>query len=540
MKMFYELHSKNEQDLHLQRTIEIKEITRKRKRIETEEGKEKPKSESVQYFLIVDGQRIQVCKKAFINVYNISNKRIRRLVDLLENNITPVDMRGKNISANTMPYEYCQKIHEHILSFPTKDTHYTTQLKKYLDPKLNVKTMHTMFMEQYPELEGKIKYQYYWEYFKNNFSLSFGAPVKDACSKCEELNTKIMSKDLNDVAKRVAAAELLVHKNRSKKFYNNIKKTVEISQQNKKVLGLCFDFMAVVDLPKIPVQEVYYYRQLSVNTFGIHNLSTNNLFCYVYHEATARKSPNDVCSFLVHYINNFVGEDVEELHLFCDNCAGQNKNHALLRMIMALVEIKKFKKVQVFFPQRGHSFLPCDRDFALIKKQLNRVDRLYTLDEYVELIIKSSKNPEKFLVILVDKSMIYDFQIWFPQFYIKTTNALECLSRNKTFKQRRTIEKFLISKYYYFECVSEKSGIIKASEFIDGIVSYHFKLRKNNTIPIQYPKTLVYDSSLPILESKMKDLKQLAKYIPEPALQSFWNFIFSLQTETLQARQNRT
>jgi len=38
----------------------------------------------------------------------------------------------------------------------------------------------------------------------------------------------------------------------------------------------------------------------------------------------------------------------------------------------------------------------------------------------------------------------------------------------------------------------------------------------------------------------MKDLKQLAKYIPEPALQSFWNFIFSLQTETPQARQNRT
>ncbi|VVC42968.1 Hypothetical protein CINCED_3A017079, partial [Cinara cedri] len=57
MKMFYELRSKNEQDLHLQRTIEIKEITRKRKRIETE-GKEKPKSKSIQYFLIVDGQRI--------------------------------------------------------------------------------------------------------------------------------------------------------------------------------------------------------------------------------------------------------------------------------------------------------------------------------------------------------------------------------------------------------------------------------------------------------------------------------------------------
>lgn len=92
--------------------------------------------------------------------------------------------------------------------------------------------------------------------------------------------------------------------------------------------------------------------------------------------------------------------------------------------------------------------MPCDRDFALIKKQLNWVDRLYTLEEYVELILKSSRNPETFSVFQVDKSMIYDYQMWFPQFYIKNTNALECLSRNKTFKQRRTIEKILISKYY--------------------------------------------------------------------------------------------
>jgi len=64
-------------------------------------------------------------------------------------------------------------------------------------------------------------------------------------------------------------------------------------------------------------------------------------------------------------------------------------------------------------------------------------------------------------------------------------------------------------------------NLLTESEFIDGIISNHFKLRKNNAMPIQLPKTLVYTSSLPILESKMKDLKQLAKYIPEPALQSF-------------------
>lgn len=77
------------------------------------------------------------------------------------------------------------------------------------------------------------------EYFNNNFSLSFGAP--DACSKCEELNTKIMNKARNDVAKRVAAAELLVHKNRGKRFYKNIKKNNRVfSQQNKKSVRSLF------------------------------------------------------------------------------------------------------------------------------------------------------------------------------------------------------------------------------------------------------------------------------------------------------------
>lgn len=41
-------------------------------------------------------------------------------------------------------------------------------------------------------------------------------------------------------------------------------------------------------IPRIPVQEVYYFRLLSVNTFGIHNLNTNNSFCYVYYEAITR------------------------------------------------------------------------------------------------------------------------------------------------------------------------------------------------------------------------------------------------------------
>jgi hypothetical protein len=97
--------------------------------------------------------------------------------------------------------------------------------------------------------------------------------------------------------------------------------------------------------------------------------------------------------------------------------------------------------------------------------------------------------------------------------YIKNTDAMECLTRKKSVKYH-TIEKFLISKYHYFECKSDQYGIIETSEYIDGITSYHFKLRKYNIIQMTLLESLVYRISLPIIHSKMKDLKQLIKYIP--------------------------
>ena len=63
-----------------------------------------------------------------------------------------------------------------------------------------------------------IKYEYYNKVFKENFDLKFGRPQVDTCCVCEQLTIKLKNKDLNDAAKRVAAAELIVHKRRAKKF----------------------------------------------------------------------------------------------------------------------------------------------------------------------------------------------------------------------------------------------------------------------------------------------------------------------------------
>lgn len=40
----------------------------------------------------------------------------------------------------------------------------------------------------------------------------------------------------------------------------------------------------------------------------------------------------------------------DELHVYADNCAGQNKNHAVSRFLLALTDTGRFKHVKQIFP----------------------------------------------------------------------------------------------------------------------------------------------------------------------------------------------
>lgn len=523
-RTFYKLPSKDEQDLYLQGLLELKPIQRRRPRVDRGADRN-VKDNMIEYHAMVNLKRIKICKLGFCKLFNIGKKRVERIGSLLVTNVTPRDLRGKAPPGVTISAEICALVHNHIASFPVHESHYTTRVKHYLSANLNIKIMHTLFVKAIPELKDFVKYHFYWDYFHKNFNLTFGRPAQDTCSQCEQLKNKLKYPLLNDNDKRVAAAQLMIHVRRSKKFYNALKASGLASKnEDGRVLGLCFDFMAVFDLPKVPIQDAYYFRQLSLNNFGIYNLKDDSMTCYVYHEGTARKSPDDVISFLIHYLQNFA-PSAEELHLFCDNCGGQNKNHALLRAVMALVELKMFKTIKVFFPIRGHSYLPCDRAFGLLKRKLKKIERLYTPNEYIDAITTASHIQGKIKVMDVNNTMIQDFQGWYKDYYYKIVSSIE--SRNLPTKEQ---EKFMVSKYHYFEVTSHAPRVLKASTYIDGIVLNHFPLRKMNVKQIALPTARLYQGKNPINAAKMDDLKKLKSYLTKEAQISFWNSIYEWPT----------
>lgn len=321
----------------------------------------------------------------------------------------------------------------------------------------------------------------------------------------------------------MVAAELIVHKRRAKKFYTKLKEVQSLCKERPEVMGLAFDYMQNMPLPHIPVQEIFYLRQLWVYAFQIHNLKDNTGHFYSYHEGEALKGSNEVCTFLYDYILNHIPSEITELHLFSDGCAGQNRNQTMVRFLLALQATKRFNKIYHYFPIRGHSFLPCDRDFGCVKRVIKKHDRIYIPEEYQEIIL-SSRKKQPFTVKLIRHNDIIDFKKWWPTDYKKTCSIL--VSGDNTRK-----ENFAVSNYRQFLYDSSTPGYVTTWNYINGFLSYTFKLLKQHKESPSLPTAGAYKDPLPINEKKVEDIKKVMQYMTGEMLEFFYH-ITSCNTTT--------
>lgn len=518
---FYSFGTKNEQDAYLQALIGIVPVQRKRPR---NNDNSKPHESYYIYSITCSSFRHQVCKTAFMNLHGIGKDRVYRLCLLLKEGKSPQDKRGKQNPGNSKPLSLIQLIESHIREFPVKIAHYTSREYHYLSETLDIKKMHSLFVQKHPN--AGVKYSLYYKIFKERFSLSFGRPQVDTCCKCEELNMKIKSKELNDNAKRVAVAEKLVHLRRAKKFFTKMTELKEKYKDDPTVAIIAVDYMQNIFLPQVPVQETFYLHQLTVSNFNINNLKTGKGVFYLYHEGMGRKGPNEVCSFITNFIQTYVSQEVKHLHVFMDGCPGQNKNHCTVRMCAGMVELGRFSTINQYFPIRGHSFMPCDRNFAVVKRHIKKHDRIYTLKHYAELIIQASqRNLFTVHIIDNDNSIIKDFKAWWPKYYKRN-----CVSNDLERKDRVP---FNISSYMQFTYGENFKGSVKVFDFINGLVFHVFALGTRYPRPRELPGLPAYPNvKIPIKKKKMDNIKKFNTYLPDDEkIRRFYEEIFGWPTE---------
>lgn len=460
---------------------------------------------------------IPVCFKAFLSIHGITESRVRYIKSsLTKTGASPKDKRGKHSNRPKKTTEETRSaIINFIKSLKGRKSHYSTSDtdKLYLPEDLNIAKLAKMC-----KIETKLCFSYdtFREIFNNSFNIGFGFPRKDTCSACDlfEAQKSVLKESIKNASsdiiegKNLELSELetnhFLHTKKAEKFYSLKRLYKKKSRNHDSIEAIAMDFEKNLPTPNITTNDVYYKRQLSFYSFNIHKLATNDVYFYTYDETVARKGADDVCSMLDHFITNFLDQRVREFVIFCDSCAGQNKNYTVIRYLHYMVSVKKrFDCAKVVFPERGHSYLECDRDMGLI----NQKSYVETPSDWREVIENSRKKPSPYNVIDCKTEL---FKSWTD--FLKPTYIMKC-----PFQTRQ------------IRCLKFESNTVKyRNSFFGSYITSDIMWRppkkgkkKRTTQPLKNS----YDGPLSVSLKKFNDLQHLKKFLKSPEAQKFYERI---------------
>lgn len=193
-------------------------------------------------------------------------------------------------------------------------------------------------------------------------------------------------------------------------MYKNMK---DAQEPNSDTLVLCMDLEKVLFVPTLTHSQMYYSRQLSVYNLCLHVGDTGKSCMCVWHEGIASRGANEIISSFVKVVTSQITTK-KKIEMWCDNCTGQNKNKMLIFAMLYLVASGWFESIECRFLVSGHSFMPCDQDFAMIEKRKKKVASMVSSD--IKELIQSSKLSNPFKVVDIEDGDIIDFNLMANQF----------------------------------------------------------------------------------------------------------------------------
>jgi hypothetical protein len=155
--------------------------------------------------------------------------------------------------------------------------------------------------------------------------------------------------------------------------------------------------------------DVFYKRQLSCYNYCIFDERKNNGCMCTWNEVVGKRCVNEVGSCILEYVkrNFLILEEGRErcLVVWSHRCKGQINNWQIPCLLQYFLHQNYFTSVKQRFLTSGHTFLPCDRLFALIEKQASVI-----VPEDWNTVIRSTRPHEPFEMIYMTQELFYDIK----------------------------------------------------------------------------------------------------------------------------------
>ena len=138
---------------------------------------------------------------------------------------------------------------------------------------------------------------------------------------------------------------------------------------------------------------------------------------------------------------------------------------------------------------RGHSYLPCDREFGVIERMQKRRDHIEIFTEWNDMI------RERFEVTAMEGQQMKDFKGTLGKLY------------------KVNIKDWKITKYKVFKYNVQNKLKVMTYEDMNAMQEQKFHLLKRSFSKIVYPADLLYTGPCAINSKKVKDVQSLARYL---------------------------
>ena len=532
---FWEIGDYNAQNAYLASRMQINKPKRKYTKKEV--------SDAIRYEYTVkyNSDEFVLCRNAFYSIHGISAKRC--LVQQKRMRSSPagtpiLDKRGKGPSANKITGDKLECVYEHIESLPTTTSHYTRARaphRQYLESGGTVKDMYEKYVfwmqNVHPEVEV-VKQRFYEKIFTECYNIVFKLPRTDTCGTCDKLSLQIEDAKAKGIDTSAMEDEYKRHNDEA----TNAQRLLSNSAKNKnppRIMSgevthvVAMDLQQTQPCPRVSTGLAYYLRKLWIYNFCIYDVTKGKGSMFVWDEATGGRGSEEIASCLLKWVEKRQqqGEEFDVLRIYCDNCAGQNKNIYVILAALRMIHAKMLFRVEFVYLISGHSYMPCDRSFGNIEKKFRRnPEFLQTTDDYVRSIRTAvTPNFETFTLVKED---FFNFR--------ELENHITKRKTDVPFSKARQ----LVVSYDYKEGYLLKTSYNLTDDDTD---TYRSRLMKGNqkyspslfdlstvAVPPAYPVAIVLNLK------KLENLKCLRDYVSLYAKEWLTNLI-NAQDQLIQA-----
>ncbi|KAJ8942091.1 hypothetical protein NQ314_010164 [Rhamnusium bicolor] len=206
-------------------------------------------------------------------------------------------------------------------------------------------------------------------------NLSFHRPRVDTCHTCDRLNCE--AKQNNSVGIKAKSQLDLHHRKVEKSMEYMRKETTDSQLPGSDKCCISFDLQQVLFVPTLTHSDMFYLSQLPCYNLGINLSDTNRAFMCMWHEGVSGRGGNEIASTILKVLNSGITE---------------KKNICYCGVTTVWGKIKT---------ECRHSFMCCDRDFALIEKR-KRVMKAIIQNDLHKVITFAKYDP---LFEVVDMSV---------------------------------------------------------------------------------------------------------------------------------------